>query len=241
MTTPIKPEKMARSDVCVFEMDTKEGVISGKTKLFEDSHLARHEGFWLLERWEKWTSKVDLYMNKRYMKMRRVLFEWLKDVVDVQIVTTTEKNMDILFLACEIFDKFVHIRKGICRSVFQGYGIACLVLAVKMCTDYDTFSLDEASWLTNRSSSLNQIKRYEIDILKALDYAVDLPTIADVLERTDLGPSQDIVADIEEIAFEKMVLEGYSLFVDPLTLAQQVFRADFDIVNAHALSQQINK
>jgi hypothetical protein len=206
---------MAYSDIHVFEIDAKSGVINPNNSLEQQGAL----GLW--NKLMKWNPKVDL-INLRYKEMRLTLFKWMRDIVDRKILG--ERNMDVLFLACEIFDKFVSIKKSLMSKgtleTFEEYGITCLMLAIKGCMDCDChgFTLEHAAKLAN--SFPNTIRKYEIEVLKTLDYDIDLPTIADILERTDFGAAQNSIFGIEETAFERMVLEGYTFFINPMTLAQ---------------------
>ena len=102
--------------------------------------------------------------------MRRTLFKWMRDIVDRKILG--ERNMDVLFLACEIFDKFVSIKKSLMSKgtleTFEEYGITCLMLSIKGCMDCDChgFTLEHAAKLANSfPTTIRKFSRHSITTL----------------------------------------------------------------------------
>lgn len=209
--------------------DPKLGYVP-KPKLREEKRVEKqHELFEevkaLFKKQSKWTNKFDLYLDREYMRMRRILFVWLEEVEE-SLVTNINRNKDILFLACEIFDTFMLFKKKMRtnKKIFQGYGITSLTLAIKVCGDNDfNMSLSEASGLTDETTTPNQVWDYQIDILKSLDFNIDLPTISDILERSSLSESE--MKEVEKRAFER-VLDGQILATSPFVLTQMLFNKD---------------
>ena len=99
-------------------------------------------------------------------RLRRILFVWLWD-----ITVKLKLRYNTLFLAYNIFDRYIELYPRIPRIEIQGYGIAAIIIAAKLQEIY-SISFSGYSELCVRIYTVEELKKMERKILVALDYKI---------------------------------------------------------------------
>ncbi len=113
-------------------------------------------------------------------QLRSILFNWMWE-----LKTQYKLRYNTLFMAYNIFDRYLMHNPNMHRSHIQGYGIAALLIASKM-QEVLIMPVNDFVYLSANTFTSNQLCEMEKDILVALDYRIlDHPYIH-LLKNTDI-------------------------------------------------------
>jgi len=106
-------------------------------------------------------------------KMRAILVDWLVDVC-----INFKLNDYSLHLGVTILDRYILAPKKyeITRCTLQAVGITCMVIACKITEVYSP-NIADWNYISDNSVKVEDIQKYELDILRAMDYDVMVDTL----------------------------------------------------------------
>jgi serine/threonine protein kinase len=99
-------------------------------------------------------------------RMRRILFEWLWE-----LKVEYKFRYNTLFTAYNIFDRYLELQPEISKDQVQGYGIAALMIAIKL-HEIITMTFEDCCYISDHTYVPSQLREFELNILKALDYQI---------------------------------------------------------------------
>jgi len=103
-------------------------------------------------------------------KMRAILVDWL-----VEVHSKFKLMPETLYLTIDLLDRFL-ATSPVRRIKLQQVGVTCLFIASKY-EEIHPPEIRDLVYITDRSSSREDIIETEIDILNALDFLISRPTI----------------------------------------------------------------
>lgn len=150
---------------------------------------------------------IDFFKQKDInVKMVNILHDWLLDVHD------NYKLMNCsLFLAFQIFNRFMSKITDIKRADLQLVGIACLSIAGKIHEIY-SIDYDDLSFICDHVYSEDQIKNMELKVLEVLEGDLIEPTPYEVLKsitHSKLGQQDLLVMTIIKACIYNQLYHKY--------------------------------
>ena len=108
--------------------------------------------------------------NEINEKMRAILIDWLSEVhLAFKLVP------EVLFLTVNIIDRFLH-KQNIPNNQLQLLGVVALLIASKY-EEITYPSIENLVFITKKTYSKNEIIKFELFILKTLNYEFTFPTV----------------------------------------------------------------
>ena len=105
-------------------------------------------------------------------KMKIILVKWLIDVGNSNKMT--DNNLESLFIAVGIIDRFMSKKHDTVRKDLQLVGIIAMSMAVKY--DFYDFSYGDCVYWCDNAYTRKQCASMEFFILEILDYNITFPT-----------------------------------------------------------------
>ena len=126
---------------------------------------------------ETYPNPVKTNFKQRY---RFILFNWLWE-----LKTQYKLHHNTLFMAYNIFDRYLMHNPNMSRDYVQGYGIAALLIASKM-QEVLIMTVDDFVYLSADTFTSSQLCKMEKDVLIALDYTILNYPYSHLLKNTDI-------------------------------------------------------
>ncbi|CAM8941588.1 unnamed protein product [Rhodiola kirilowii] len=162
-------------------------------------------------------------------EMRAILVDWL-----VEVAEGCRLSADAVFLAVNYIDRYL-MTNVVKRNKLQLLGVSCLLVASKYEENVPPY-LEEMCFLTDNSSTNDEILNMEKEVVKLLNHEMNAPTIKTFLRiLAKVSPNKEQSSTLLEFIeryLSELSLLNYQLlrFPPSLIAASVVFLARFTIM-----------
>ena len=146
--------------------------------------------------------------------MRYILFGWIGEVTfDMGF------NLETLFLASNITDRYLSVKKGVSRRKLQLVAITSILIASKV-EEIHVPNIDCFARMTAGENDVDDVRGMEVEILKCLEYRLHCPTVATYLGIIDCVVHKDDTTRLSSVGhfLSELALVDYKMLQFPASL-----------------------